>query len=125
VNARHFFSATLLLFALIFAGCFLPMNIAVSPHVAGRVLDADTKRPIDGATLQFEHFRKSPVTTGANGSFDIPEVQALRSYPVPLPDFYGSSWQHLIVRATGYERKQLSYPTYKSHVHETILLKHS
>jgi len=106
------------------AGCFLPMNIVVSPHVAGRVLEADTRHPIAGATLQFEHFQKSPVTTAANGSFDIPEVQALRMYPVPLPDFYGSRWQHLVVRAAGYETKQLSYPPYKSHVHETILLKH-
>jgi hypothetical protein len=98
--------------------------MVVCPHVSGRVLDAETRRPIAGATVQFKHFQKSPVVTPADGSFDIPEVKSLRLYPVPLPDVSGSHWQHLVVRASGYEPKELSYAPYKSHRNKTILLKH-
>jgi hypothetical protein len=98
VSTRFCFSATLLLIAFTFSGCFVPVHVAENPHVAGRVLDADTKLPIAGATLQFERFQKSPVVTAADGSFDIPELQRLKLYPVPLPDFY-ARWQHLVVRA--------------------------
>ena len=114
---------TLALFvALGLGGCLVPLPVTENPHVAGRVLDAATKRPVVGATLQFERFQERPVVTTDDGRFDIPETQRLKLYPLPLPDVY-AHWPHLLVRAPGYQTASVAYPSYKTHLHETILLK--
>jgi hypothetical protein len=122
VTTRHCLQTTSLLVAIALAGCLLPLPIAENPHVAGWVLDAATKRPVVGATLQFERFQERPVVTAASGRFDIPEIQRVKLYPLPLPDVYAGS-RYLLVHAPGYLPTRLAYSNYKTHLHETILLK--
>jgi len=114
--------ALLILVTFALAGCFVPGHIISFPHVAGRVVDSATSRPIAGAVLQFEEQHASSAQTRADGHFDIPPISSPALYPVPLPDFY-ARWRHLVVRAAGYQPRRLSYVNYKSHTHETILLK--
>ena len=118
----HYAWAALLLVSVALTGCLVPLPITENPHIAGRVLDAATKRPIPGATLQFERFQDQPVVTGPDGRFDIPNLSRVKLYPLPLPDVY-AHWPHLFVRASGYEPARVAYSSYKTHRHETILLK--
>jgi hypothetical protein len=122
VSAPHCLQTTLLLVALALGGCLVPLPVAENPHVAGRVLDATTKRPIAGATLQFERFQDQPLMTAADGRFDIPEIQRVKLVPMPSADFYSGS-RYLLVHAPGYQSARLAYSNYKTHLHETILLK--
>jgi len=117
VSASAAFLATAL-----FGGCVLPIPAPENPHVAGRVLDAATKRPIAGAILQFERYQDQPVVTTADGRFDIPLVSRVVPVLMPSADF-NAHRAYLLVHARGYEPARVGFMSYKSHVHETILLK--
>src|SRR5437899_12665071 len=108
VRTRLSASAALFLGTVLLAGCLLPIPAPENPHVAGRVLDATTKRPIAGATLQFEHYQDQPVVTPAEGRFDIPMVSRVTVVLMPSADF-NAHWPHLMVRAPGYETQSIAY----------------
>ena len=114
--------AALFLGSILLGGCVLPIPAPENPHVAGRVLDSTTKRPIAGARLQFERFQDQPVVTAADGRFDIPLVSRVVLVLMPSADF-NAHRAYLLVHARGYEPARVGFRSYKSHVHETILLK--
>jgi hypothetical protein len=59
--------------AFALAGCVLPevRNSIKSPAIYGRVLDATTKAPIQGATIAFVEKPSINCQTGADGAFAI------------------------------------------------------
>src|SRR5947209_14035877 len=113
--------SVVLVVALAASGCVRVDDYTVIPHVAGQLVDADTKQPIIGAALQFERFQKQPVMTNADGRFDIPPFVEKR-WVVAIPDFH-ARWEHLFVRAAGYQPRQLSCANFRSYPHVTIVLR--
>ena len=108
---------------MLLAGCLVPLSVPENPHVAGRVLDAETTRPIPGATLQFEHFQEQPVVTTADGRFDIPILSRVKVVLMPADlTGYGHT-DYLLVNAPRYQPERLRYASYRSYGHETIFLK--
>lgn len=110
----------ILLAAAVTLSACIRVDFTVNPHVGGQLIDADTKQPIVGATLQFERFQKEPVMTSADGRFDIPPFEEKRWW-VPIPDFH-ARWEHLFVRAAGYQPKRLSCANFRSYSRVTIVL---
>ena len=109
-----------ILAALAISGCLVPGQTKETPRIAGRVVDADSKRPISGATLQFEHHQKQPTVTSRNGSFDIPAMWPVELQLFPFIDQSGG--RYLFVTAPGYKPARLTYSRFHTYLHETISL---
>ena len=66
---------------LMCSGC-LPLVIGGTPHLAGSVIDADTKHPIGGARLYYAEFPKHEVYTGIDGRYDFKAIDYWKWYPL-------------------------------------------
>jgi hypothetical protein len=115
VSARSVVPAVL----VALTGC-IPHRIQETPHIAGRVVDSATRRPIAGATLQFERFQDQPVVTDADGRFEIPAI-----YPIELvylPPSRRSPVCYLRVNAPRYQSARLKYSGWHKYLNETLAL---
>jgi hypothetical protein len=71
----------LLSILLMCSGC-LPLQIKGTPHLAGSVIDADTKQPVAGARLHYAEFPKHEAYTGADGRYDFPRIDYWILFPI-------------------------------------------
>ena len=96
--ARKLLAASLLLAA---GGCVLPvpLHYRLTPHVAGTVLDENTKAPVPQAHLHWERFPERIVSTSVDGWFDFPAM-----YDWELWSMNNGYWEPtLVIGAPGYQ----------------------
>ena len=97
-------------------GCFIPHIGRSSPSLSGRVVDANSLRPVGGAKITFPDHPETSTRTDDSGSFHLPATH--RFYWLVLgacPVDYPSGWRYGIlveVSHPQYESIQLSWLTY-------------
>lgn len=52
----------------------MPAILQRTPHVAGRVTDGRTRRPVPQAQVKFRYLEKPVTLTDAAGRFDLPQT---------------------------------------------------
>lgn len=97
---------TVLLLVVTASACSAPIQIhyPATPHFYGRIIDEETKQPIDGARVLLKEYPDQQATMAPGGYFDMAGVQQLFPQPVifgtlDLPVPKGS----LVVDADGYK----------------------
>ena len=85
-------------------------------------MDAQTRRPIAGATLHYERYPKRIVHTYEDGQFDFPAIYTWQLVPLaPYDRFYR---QRLIAEAGGYDSAQKDFGLWGVVTNQTFLLRH-
>ena len=88
----------------------------------GAVLDAQTQRPLAGASLHYERYPKRIVHTSEDGQFDFPAIYTWQLVPLgPYDRFYR---QHLIAEAGDYESAQRVFGLWGVATNQIFLLRH-
>jgi|ERR1043166_2701450 hypothetical protein len=100
------FLAAILPGALLFGGC------AISPHrsiqtseIHGRIMDADTQKPVTGARIAWKEKPSIATRTDATGAFDLPATHRLH--------WLQESSDRQITRPPEFSTLILSEPDYK------------
>jgi hypothetical protein len=116
----RFFASALVLVAL--TGCLYPHRKVLSWEINGRVLNAITHAPIEGATVCLKEHHDVSSTSDAEGRFRIKEIRQFVLIVGPTGDSNAQHWDCAIMVS------HPSYETYVEHMNddrdkEEILLK--
>jgi hypothetical protein len=89
----------------ILSGC-VPYRYTVTPHLAGRIVDATSNHALSGATVSVSsahggiYHRSKTFQTDKSGTFDVPALKAWGVFIVPQEACWPSATLH--IEAAGY-----------------------
>lgn len=123
METNHHLTRVGLILVLLIAGCMPvpPFSTPVSPEVKGRVVDANSKRPIKGAIIHAERAGYSRTAHALeDGRFTVPSASQWHyliylgspgMYPTPWMFTHGNKDLTMKVEASGYKPKSEVFHT--------------